>query len=342
MKDNLAGAVWRLTAFLAVCGLGLFALVAIFAQLRFEKQQNYDAMFVNASGLAGGDLVRIGGVEVGKVDAVMLMPDNSVRVAFWTDDSVVLTGGSRAVIRYADLIGGRYLALEEGTGPTTRLSSGDTIPLARTQPALDLDAVIGGFRPLFRALDPGQVNQLTGQLIRALQGQGGTVGSILAQTGLLTNTLADRDELIGQVIDNLDTVLGTLGENSQQFDKTVDSLAQLVDELAARKTDVSSAVAYANESAKTVADLLQQARPPFKETINQLDRAAGLVVADHEYVDNLLDKLPEKYQALARLGLYGDYFTFYLCDAVLKLNGKGGQPVYVQVAKQVSGRCAPK
>ena len=50
----------------------------------------------------------------------------------------------------------------------------------------------------------------------------------------------------------------------------------------------------------------------------------------------------ESGQALARQGMYGDFFTFYLCDAVLKLNGKGGQPVFVKVASQVTGRCAPK
>ena len=85
---------------------------------------------------------------------------------------MVLTEGSRAVIRYDDLIGGRYLALEEGAGGTKKLNPGDTIPVDRTAPALDLDALIGGFRPLFRALDPEQVNALSGQLIQALQGQG--------------------------------------------------------------------------------------------------------------------------------------------------------------------------
>ena len=67
---------------------------------------------------------------------------------------MVLTEGSRAVIRYDDLIGGRYLALEEGAGGTKKLNPGDTIPLARTSPALDLDALIGGFRPLFRRWIP--------------------------------------------------------------------------------------------------------------------------------------------------------------------------------------------
>jgi phospholipid/cholesterol/gamma-HCH transport system substrate-binding protein len=68
----------------------------------------------------------------------------------------------------------------------------------------------------------------------------------------------------------------------------------------------------------------------------------GLAVDDREYLDNLLNTLPDKYQVLARQGLYGDFFSFYLCDAVLKLNGKGGQPVYVKVLGQSTGRCAPK
>ena len=52
--------------------------------------------------------------------------------------------------------------------------------------------------------------------------------------------------------------------------------------------------------------------------------------------------MPDAYQVLARNGLYGDYFGFYLCDAVLKVNGKGGQPVYVKLAGQDTGRCTPK
>ena len=168
-----------------------------------------------------------------------LRPDTTALVEFTADDSVVLTEGSRAVIRYDDLIGGRYLALEEGAGGTKKLNPGDTIPLARTSPALDLDALIGGFRPLFRALDPDQVNALSGQLITALQGQGGTINSFLSQTAALTTTLADRDQLIGQVIVNLNTVLGSLGDQSDQFAKAVDALAELVKGLESRKQDIS-------------------------------------------------------------------------------------------------------
>lgn len=343
MSTNWRHALLRLCIFLGVCLLGVFALYMVFGELRFgEKTTAYNAEFTNVTGLENGDFVRIAGVEVGRVNNISIQDDTTALVEFNADESVVLTEGSRAVIRYDDLIGGRYLALVEGAGGTTRLNAGDTIPLARTSPALDLDALIGGFRPLFSALDPDQVNALSGQLIQAFEGQGGTIGSFLTQTAALTNTLADRDQLIGEVIVNLNTVLGSLGDQSDQFSKAIDSISQLVEGLEARKEDISNGVAYANAAAGTIADLLVQARPPFAKTIAETDRAAGIVVADHEYFDNLLNTLPDAYQALARQGIYGDFFNQYLCELVLKLNGKGGQPVYVKVAGQVSGRCAPR
>jgi phospholipid/cholesterol/gamma-HCH transport system substrate-binding protein len=342
MRGNLRAVIWRLSVFVAVCLFGMFALLAIFAQLRFQHEHVYRAVFSNVSALENGQFVRIAGVEVGKVKDISIQPDATVVVAFSADDSVVLTEGTRVVIRYADLIGGRYLALEDGAGGTKKLQPGATVPLAQTSPALDLDALIGGFRPLFRALDPDQVNALSGQLIAAFQGQGATINSFFNQAAALTNSLADRDELIGQLIVNLNTVLGSLGDQSTQFAKAVDSLSQLMQTLADHKEDISNTVAYANAASGSITDLLRQARPPAQKVVHETDRTAAIVVADHDYMDNLLNTLPDAYQALNRQGLYGDFFSFYFCDIVLKLNGKGGQPVYVKIAGQSSGRCAPR
>ncbi|TDH52870.1 MCE family protein [Mycobacterium eburneum] len=342
MRDNLTGAVWRLGVFLVVCAFFMFAMFAVFAQLRFQSEDTYKAVFTNVTGLQPDQFVRIAGVEVGKVKEARVQPDNTVVVTFTADKSVVLTQGSKAVIRYDDLIGGRYLALEEGAGGTKRLAPGATIPLSNTSPALDLDSLIGGFRPLFRALDPDQVNALSQQLIAAFEGQGDAISSFFRHTATLTNTLADRDQLIGQVITNLHTVLGSLSDQNNQFAKAVDSLSGLMATLSDRKQDISNSIAYTNAAAATIADLLEQARPPLKDTLTETDRVAGLIVADQDYMNSLLKTLPEKYQVLGRLGLYGDFFSFYLCDAVLKVNGKGGQPVYIKLAGQSTGRCTPK
>ncbi|KKC06847.1 MCE family protein [Mycobacterium nebraskense] len=342
MRENLVGATWRLAIYLVVCLVGAFALFAVFGQLRFQSEKTYKAVFTNVSGLENGNFVRVAGVEVGKVENIAIQPDSTVLVEFSAADSVMLTEGARAAIRFADLIGGRYVALEEGAGGIKRLHPGGTIPLSRTEPALDLDALIGGFRPLFRALDPDQVNKLTGQLIAAFQGQGGTIGSFLAQAAALTSTLADRDQLIGQVITNLNTLLGSLSGQSKQFAKAVDSLSELVAGLKARKQDISNGVAYANAAAGSIADLLAQARPPLKKVVAETDRTAGTVMGDRDFFDNYLNTWPDAFKILNRQGLTGDWFTFYLCDVALKVNGKGGQPVFIKVVGQSTGRCTPR
>jgi phospholipid/cholesterol/gamma-HCH transport system substrate-binding protein len=341
-RKPITGTVVRVALFTAICLVFMFALVTVFGQFRFDSRTTYSAVFTNVSGLKGGNFVRIAGVEVGKVKDLTLHRDGTVTVEFAIDRGLTLTEGTRAAVRYENLIGDRYLALEDGPGSVRRLQSGETIPLARTSPALDVDALIGGFRPLFRALNPDQVNALSGSLLKVFQGQGGTISSVLAQTSALTTTLAGRDQLIGQVITNLNTVLGTLGARDDQLSVGLDKLSQLAQGLADRKTDIANGVAYINAAAASVADLLTVARQPIKDTVQQTDRFAGQIMADHDYVDNLVKTLPDAYQVLARQGLYGDYFGFYLCDLVLKLNGKGGQPVFVKIAGQDSGRCTPK
>lgn len=342
MKENLPGAIWRVGVFLVVCGLGLAAMLGIFAQLRFEAEKTYTAEFRTVSGLEDGNFVRIAGVEVGKVKSIHIRDDGVALVEFGTDPSVVLTEGNRAVIRYRNLIGERYLALEEGAGGTRALPPGATIPLSHTAPALDLDALLGGFRPLFRALDPNQVNALSSQLIEALQGEGPAITTLLTQTATLTNTLADRDQLIGQLITNLKTVAGSLGDQSAQLAAGVDALSASLTTIADRRQDLRNGLAYANAAAASIGDLLTRGRAPLNTVVREADRTATVALADRDYFDHLLNTLPDVYRMLNRQGLYGDYFSFYLCDLILKLNGKGGQPVYVKVVGQDTGRCTPR
>ena len=218
---------------MVVCLLGTFALLTLFAQLRFQKETSYRADFTNVSGLQAGDFVRIAGVEVGKVKNITLNDQRLAVVEFTADDSVVLTERLRSSrsVRQPDrrpIPGASRRRRQPCSGSPPDRRYPWTAPSRRWTST----RLLGGFRPLFRALDPEQVNMLTGQLIHAFQGQGATISSFLSQTAAVTDTLADRDALIGQVIGNLDTVLGSLGDQGDQFAKAVDSLSELVDGLA--------------------------------------------------------------------------------------------------------------
>ena len=130
MRRRTVRAVTRVALFTAMCLVFMFALVTVFGQFRFDSRVTYSAVFTNVSGLKGGNFVRIAGVEVGKVKNLTLHKDGTVTVDFAIDRNLTLTEGTKAAVRYENLIGDRYLSLEDGPGSVRKLQPGQTIPLA--------------------------------------------------------------------------------------------------------------------------------------------------------------------------------------------------------------------
>jgi phospholipid/cholesterol/gamma-HCH transport system substrate-binding protein len=342
---RITGTAIKLGAFALVLLVFTAIIIVVFGQLRFDRTTGYSAIFKNASGLRSGQFVRASGVEVGKVDKVELIDGgNNVKIDFSVDRSLPLFQGTTASIRYLNLIGDRYLELKRGDDEK-KLPAGGTIPVERTQPALDLDALIGGFRPLFRALDPDKVNNIAQSIITIFQGQGGTINDILDQTGELTSTLADRDQAIGEVVKNLNVVLDTTVKHQQQFDETVQNFEKLITSLKNRADPIASSVADISDAAGSVADLLGDNRPLLQKTVTQLEVIQQPLIDQKDQLNDILTKLPNALKILGRAGgIYGDFFNFYACDVTLKLNGlqPGGPVRTVKVWSQPSGRCTPQ
>ena len=345
---KITGTAIKLAAFSFVLLLFTAIIIIVFGQFRFDRTTAYTAEFSNASGLRDGEFVRAGGVEVGKVSNLKLVDNGRrVQVTLNVDRTLPLYQSTTAQIRYQDLIGNRFVNLDRGTGEGADriLPPGGFIPMSRTQPALDLDALIGGFKPLFKALDPDKVNTIASSLVTVLQGQGGTINDILDQTAQLTSTLADRDQAIGEVITNLNTVLATTVKHEKEFDQTVNNLEVLITGLRNRADPLANATADISNAAGTLGDLLADDRPLLKDTIGKLETLQQPLVDGQAKLDDLLTKLPEAIKIIGRAGgIYGDFFNFYLCDINLKLNGlqPGGPVRTVKITQQPTGRCTPQ
>lgn len=345
---SIKGTVLKLGIVSTILLLCTVLLIVVFGQLRFQRFSSYVAEFSNGSGLKPGQFVRAGGVEVGKVKKVSLAENGQrVLVTLNVDKSLPLYQSTGAQIRYANLIGERFVNLDRGTGEGADrvLPPGGFIPLARTQPALDLDALIGGFKPLFRALDPEKVNNIATSLVTVFQGQGGTVANILSQTAQLTSTLADRDRAIGEVITNLNTVLTTVNKHQRDFDQTVGNLEVLITGLKNRADPLAGAIADISDASGTLAGLLSDDRPLLQQTIGKLETLQQPLADQPEKLDKLLSEFPLAINLIGRAGgIYGDFFNFYLCDLTLTLNGlqPGGPVRNVRITKQPTGRCTPQ
>ncbi|AAS06155.1 MULTISPECIES: virulence factor Mce family protein [Mycobacterium] len=345
---KITGTLVRLSIFSVVLLIFTVMIIVVFGQMRFDRTNGYSAEFSNISGLRAGQFVRASGVEVGKVSSVQLVDGGKrARVEFNVDRSVPLYQSTTAQIRYLDLIGNRYLELKrgQGEGADKVLPPGGFIPLSRTQPALDLDALIGGFKPLFRALDPQKVNTIATALVTVFQGQGGTINDILDQTAQLTSQLGERDQAIGEVIKNLNTVLDTTVRHRQQFDQTINNLEVLITGLKDHGDQLAGGTAHISNAAGTVADLLAEDRSLLHKTLNYLDAVQQPLIDQQDQLQDYLKKVPTALNMIGRaIGSYGDFVNFYACDITLKINGlQAGGPVRtVRLFQQPTGRCTPQ
>jgi phospholipid/cholesterol/gamma-HCH transport system substrate-binding protein len=345
---KITGTLIKLSAFAVVLIMFSIMIIVVFGQLRFDRTTSYSAEFANVSGLRSGQFVRASGVEIGKVSNLELVDNGKrVRVKFEVDRSIPLYQSTTAQIRYLDLIGNRYLELKrgEGDGADKIMSAGGFIPLSRTSPALDLDALIGGFKPVFRALNPDKVNTIASSLITVFQGQGGTINDILEQTAQLTNQLGERDQAIGEVVKNLNKVLDTTVRHRKDFDQTVNNLEVLITGLKDHGDQLASGTANISNGAGTVASLLSEDRALLHSTLNHLDAVQQPLVDQRTQLNDFLAKVPTALNLIGRgIGSYGDFVNFYSCDISLRINGlQAGGPVRtVRLFHQPTGRCSPQ
>ncbi|MFC0115093.1 MCE family protein [Kibdelosporangium aridum] len=337
---GLAAPMIKLTVFIVVTVVATAVLGISIANTNLSSTNTYSARFTDVTSLLPGDDVRIAGVRVGQVEEVGIADRKQAEVKFSVDAGRQLPAGVTATIKFRNLVGQRYISLAQGTG-SGLLAPGATIPLERTRPALDLTELFNGFKPLFRALSPDDVNKLSYEIIQVLQGEGGTVESLLSHTASLTKTIADKDAVIGEVITNLNGLLDTVNARGQQLSDLVVQLQQLVSGLAADRKPIGDAIQALSGLAGTTSGLLDEAREPLRNDIAALGTFTKNLNDNEQIVEHFFQFMPEKLTTLTRTASYGSWFNFYLCSASgqVALPPLITQPISIPVAPVSQPRC---
>jgi phospholipid/cholesterol/gamma-HCH transport system substrate-binding protein len=307
----------KLIVFIVVTVLATGVLAATIGNFRFGGTESYKALFTDVTGVMKGDDVRIAGVRVGEVSKVAVAERGGRslgEITFSVDKSRPLAVSTHALIRYRNLVGQRFVALTEGAGSSDRLQPGATLPLKQTQPALDLTVLFNGFKPLFAALNPKDVNSFAFEIIKTLQGEGSNVNSLLAHTASLTTTLADRDKVIGRTITNLNTVLGTIDQRDKQLSQLLTELQRFVSGLSEDREAIGASLTNIAGLAESTSGLLTESRPAIRDDVKQLGRVTGNLDDNKTVVDTFLKNLPNKLTTITRTATYGSWFNFYMCD----------------------------
>lgn len=334
------GTLLKFGSFVVVMAMLTALLIVVFGQYRGGSTNEYTAVFKDASSLRVGDSVRVSGIRIGTVEDVALTSAKDVVVTFDADKTVALTTGTSAAVRYLNLVGDRYLELADQPGTTQLMPPGAQIPAERTRPALDLDLLLGGLKPVIQGLNPQDVNALSASLIQIMQGQGGTVESLFSRTSTFTSALADNGDVIQRLIDNLNKAMATLSKDGDKFSATIDGLQKLISGLSQDREPIGTAIDALSNGTASLVDLLAQARPPLAETVAQLSRLAPNLDVKKDRIDTALQKAPENYRKLVRLGAYGSFINYYICSIAVRVSDMDNKTAEFEVFHQQGGRCA--
>ncbi|MBY9074730.1 MCE family protein [Nocardioides sp. WL0053] len=328
----------KLMVFIVVTTVATSLLVITIGNLSFSAMKEYKAVFSDATGVVNGDDVRIAGVKVGNVEDVEIVDKDKALVTFKVDADSQLARSTQAQIRYRNLVGQRYIALTPGAGSPSLLADGDTIPLEQTTPALDLTVLFNGFKPLFEALSPEDINKLSYEIIAVFQGEGGTLESLLAHTASVTSTLASRDQIIGQLITNLNEVMVTLGDRDDELSSLLIRLREFVSGLSQDREAILGSLDSISELAVETSGLVTGIRKPLAKDVSELRRLTGTLDANKGELDRAIKVLPIKLNKIGATATYGSWFNFYLCNFDGRVKLPGGTTVPVDYSTD-SARC---
>lgn len=311
----------KFTAFAITAGLlGLMLLNTMLNNLGGDKRE-YTAVFTEVSGLRSGDDIKVAGVRVGQVKSIEV-DGRQAKVEFVISNEQKLLSNSKLVLRYQNLLGQRYISIQQPKNRGDELKAGTTLQTDQTDPGFDLTVLLNGFRPLFRVLEPEDINKLARSLVSVLQGEGGTIDTFLTQTTQLTNFIAGKDEVFDQVLTNLTPVLENLAGQGDELSTTVKELKALMTALAKDRQTIGQSIDGLSQLTGNLSSLFVESQKPTEAALVRLRQVAGMYADNRAGVENALEWFPKLLGALGRIGQNTNQANVYFCNTSLKLAGQ--------------------
>ncbi|MEV0247558.1 MlaD family protein [Nocardia sp. NPDC050712] len=161
------------------------------------------------------------GVDVGRLQRV----DLSDRGALATVDiraGVQLSTGTRAEIRQASLLGETYIALLPPTAATREyLRDGDTIPLAQTAAATNIEDMLRGMAEVVSSGRVGRLAEFVRSVNAAFPGSTADFARIAAAGRATATDLAAHTDDIDRILDAAAAITSTLNAHRGLVDETL-------------------------------------------------------------------------------------------------------------------------
>ena len=281
-----------------VSGLVVVALVAAaFTFWPRQQQTTVSADFTRAVGLYPGSDVRILGVRVGQVDAVVPEGDH-VHVTFSYDDKYRVPATAKAAIVAPSLVSDRYVQLLPVYEAGPALAAGTRIPLSRTAVPVELDRVSQSLDDLMVALGPdganknGALNQLLRTSAANLDGNGDKLNGTVHDLSTALSTLSgSRDDLFGTV-KNLQSFTSMLATNNSQVRRLNSDLATVAVQLGEERENLKATLSSLGVAVDEVSGFVADNRALLKSNLDRAVTVTDAFAKNRQALAQVLENAP--------------------------------------------------
>ena len=282
---------------LAVATAVLLLAATFFVVRGDEEVRTVTAHFPRAVSVYEGSEVRILGVKVGRVTAVV--PEgNSVRVEMEYDAEQKIPSDAKAAVITPTLVADRFVQLTPAyTGGPVMKDDAD-IPLPDSGVPVELDRIYSSLRDLSEALGPNGVNKdgTLDHLLRAgsrnLEGEGRLGNQMIRDLSAASATFGrGSGDLFGTVTE-LAQFTQVLGKNDRLVRAFIKDLAGVSSALAGERVELSRALDAVARSVGSVEGFVRNNRQALVTDLEKLTRVMKTINSERDSLDTVLQVGP--------------------------------------------------
>ncbi|MBO2447589.1 MCE family protein [Actinomadura barringtoniae] len=276
-----------------------------------QDRYSMSGVFTGTGGIRSGDEVRVAGVRVGEVTGVHPDFRNGQVIIDWKVDSKVHLGtATRAEIKTATILGGRYLKL---SGPVSTPyvqslpASRRRIPADRTGTPETVNDVLKRTTHAVDKLDTADLNKVIDQIGGINDQTRGRLGHSLKNLSALASEVDENDPKIRELLENGDHVLGIAADKDQQLSQLLQGAQAMLAELRRRRDELTTFLGSGSAALGSISQLIDKQQAKLVSVVADLRSTLSRLRPELGSLNSLLTWAGPTLSGMSSVGGYGPW-----------------------------------